>query len=180
MVPPPKPPPNPYTRVYDESTGARAILDAAIKTSVTYCLPPTFTCDSVPMWRMEVYNNLSKRHGLCTPDDETFFSPMIELTRQYALYLIHDCNWTNLSTVKYVLLEHKLGKYGTAGLTEVLLGQKKHLVTAPSHIQELVQVMIEDKKNADRGNTMSFNMLIFFCNGVIAKHNDILGHDEWV
>ena len=122
---------NPYLKRVSESEGARIILSDAISAGDA----PPFDCDSVPMWRLEKYNELAKKHGLSSPGDETYFSPLIELTRRYALYLIGDSNWTNLVTVRYVLLEHKIGSYGTAGMEEVLSGQKAHVSNRGSTIE---------------------------------------------
>lgn len=161
---------NPYLKEVSESDGARIILSDAITASGQYCGQPSFDCHVVPMWRLEKYNDLAKKHGLSSPGDDTYFSPLIELTRRYALYLIGDSNWTNFVTVRYVLLEHKIGSYGVAGMEEVLSGQKAHVSNRPDYIQQLIELLIDEKLKSGYRKSMSFEMLVFFANGLEHQH----------
>ena len=75
---------NPYMKRVSESEGARIILSNAISAGDA----PPFHCDSVPMWRLEKYNDLAIKHGLSSPGDETYLSLRWLNSREGTLFIL--------------------------------------------------------------------------------------------
>ena len=168
--------------VVSESEAARIIIDRGVHAHIhKSSLERTHTCYSVPFDRMDHYNNIAKHHGLIADFDRTYFSPLIELSRRYAIYLLDPSHWTNFSTVHFTLLEYDIESLGTLGMSEVLLGRTSCAssdVLIPPFVRELTAALIEDKRQAhlDRSClSLSYQMLVHFMDGLELHYNTIIG-----
>ena len=171
------PPPNQYLT---ESQGADRILSLGVKACLRGSDLPSLTCNVVPVSSMEKYNNIAKKHQLKRSGDDTYFSPFIELTRQYAKYLLYCTKCvTNIGMVRYTLLEYKMTTtQGTVGMTEVLLGQKVTSLDCADYIKDMVKALIEEKKLAEKGQKYSMEMLVHFMRGLQNEFDNLVGDEE--